>query len=63
MGIRLPLEPAPKAFRRRLAAFSLVLGLAVPALPGEVAAADPVIVAAGDIAVRIRVARSVGQRV
>ncbi|MGI8616426.1 MAG: hypothetical protein ACR2L4_06565 [Actinomycetota bacterium] len=42
--------PAPRAFRRRLAAFSLVLGLAVPALPGEVAAADPVIVAAGDIA-------------
>lgn len=42
--------PAPRAFRRRLAAFILVLALAVSALPGEVMAAGPVIVAAGDIA-------------
>lgn len=41
---------APRAFRRRLAAFILVLALAVSALPGEVMAAGPVIVAAGDIA-------------
>lgn len=41
---------APRAFRRRLAAFNLVLALAVSALPGEVMAAGPVIVAAGDIA-------------
>src|SRR5687767_15073809 len=42
--------PAPRAFRRRLAVFSLVLALGVWSLPGEVMAADPVIVAAGDIA-------------
>jgi acid phosphatase type 7 len=47
---RLPLDARPPASGRRLAAFSLVLALAVPALPGEVMAADPVIVAAGDIA-------------
>jgi hypothetical protein len=42
--------PAPRASHHRLAAFSLVFALAVPALPGEATAADPVIVAAGDIA-------------
>ncbi|MCD6022814.1 MAG: hypothetical protein K0R20_2524, partial [Actinomycetia bacterium] len=43
--------PSPSCWRSRtrLASFSLVLALAVSALPGEVMAADPVIVAAGDI--------------
>lgn len=49
-----PAETTPgSAYRRsrsRLAVFSLVLALGVSALPGEVLAADPVIVAAGDIA-------------
>ena len=38
------------ASRTRVAVFSLVLALAVSTLPGEVIAADPAIVAAGDIA-------------
>jgi acid phosphatase type 7 len=42
--------PTPRASRRRLVARGLILALAVPALPIEAATADPVIVAAGDIA-------------
>ena len=41
---------ASRAFRRHLAAFSLLLAPTGPALPVEVTAADPTIVAAGDIA-------------